>query len=86
LNQKLNDVRNQTGKTAITNLDASFLETHGSLQDYTPKSVANMRIKFAQNLLEGYQFLFGPDIELEDGYVRHFFILNMHRSYHHYRA
>ena len=45
-----------------------------------------MQIKFTQNLLEGYQFLFGPDIELEDGYVHHFFILNMDHSYHHYRG
>jgi hypothetical protein len=69
LNQKLNEVRNQTGKIAITNLDASFLEEHDSLEDHTPKSVANMRIKFAQDLLEGYRFLFGPNVELEDGSV-----------------
>jgi hypothetical protein len=55
-------------------LDASFLDTYGTLDDYTPKSVANMRIKFAQDLLEGYQFLFGPDVEFDDGSVRHFFI------------
>ena len=56
---------------------------HGSdsLQDYTPKSVANMQIKFAQNLLEGYQFLFGPDTEFDDGSVCHFFILHMRYSY-----
>jgi hypothetical protein len=65
-------------------LDTSFLETYESLDDYTPKSVANMRIKFAQNLLDGYQFLFGPDVEYEDGSVRHLFIQNMHHSYRHY--
>ena len=31
-----------------------------------------MRIKFAQALLEGYQFLFGPDVEFDDGSVRDF--------------
>jgi hypothetical protein len=52
-------------------LEASFIETVGSesLEEYTPKAVASMRIKFAQNLLEDYRFLFGPDIESEDGSV-----------------
>jgi hypothetical protein len=72
----------------MANLDASFLEIHDSLQDYTPKSIANMRIKFAQTLLKGYQFLFGPDVEFEDGLVcpSHFFILHhVCYSYHHHR-
>jgi hypothetical protein len=55
-------------------LDANFLDAHGTLDDYTPKSAANMRIKFAQDLLKGYQFLFGPDVEFDDGSVRHFFL------------
>ena len=65
-------------------LDASFLEEmNGSLEDYSSKSAANMRIKFAQTLLKDYQFLFGPDVELEDGSVRHFFILHTDHSYRH---